>query len=359
VPQLFDPIKIRDLTIRNRVWVSPMCQYSATGGVPNNWHLVHYGQFAVGQVGLVMTEAVAIAANARSTLLDTGIWNAEQIDAWAEIVEFVKSQGSAIGIQLWHTGRKGSTTTPWQGQDYVPTESGGWTTVAPSELPFGKLPVPNELTHKELVLILDDFRNAASNALLADFDVLEIHAAHGYLIHSFLSPIANKRDDQYGGSFSGRTRFILQVVDAVREVWPKNRPLFVRSSASDWRPDGWSVEDTVALSHLLYEHGVDLIDCSSGGILPELEYDVKPGYQVPFAEQVKKNTKILAAAVGLITKPEQAAQIIESGQADAVMLGREMLRDPHWALRAATALKVDLEWPDQYKQAKPRKDWSY
>jgi len=331
-----------------------MCQYSATDGIPNNWHLVHYGQFAVGQVGLVMTEAVAISANARSTQLDAGIWNAEQIDAWAEIVDFVKSQGAAIGVQLWHTGRKGSTTTPWQGQDYVPPEKGGWTTVAPSELPFGKLPIPKELSIDELALIVGDFRDAARNSLIADFDVLEIHAAHGYLIHSFLSPIANKRNDQYGGSFAGRIKFLLEVVDAIREVWPMSRPLFVRSSTIDWRADGWTLEDTVALSLTLGEHGVDLIDCSSGGIIPGLEYDVGLSYQVPFAEQVKKNSNVLVAAVGLITEPLQAAQIIELGKADAIMVGREMLRDPHWAMRAATALNVDLSWPVQYKQAKPR-----
>jgi 2,4-dienoyl-CoA reductase-like NADH-dependent reductase (Old Yellow Enzyme family) len=336
-----------------------MCQYSATNGVPNDWHLAHLGQFAMGKAGLIMAEATAISADARSTLFDTGIWNNEQVSAWSRIVTFIHQQGSMVGLQLWHAGRKGSATTPWQGHEPVSIEDGGWVAVAPSPIPFGKLPIPKELTKTEILRILDDYRLATENALKAGFDVIEIHGAHGYLIHSFLSPLANKRVDEYGGNFDGRSRFVLEVTDAIRSVWPADKPLFIRMSTIDWIPEGWSIQDTIQLAELLEKHGVDLIDCSSGGIVPDTDYETGPNYQVPFAAKVRADTQVLTAAVGLITDPLKAQEIIETGQADAVMLGREMLRNPHWALHAAFQLGIDIEWPNQYKQAKPREKWPY
>jgi len=352
---LFSPLKIRDLEIPNRIWLSSLCQYSATDGVPNDWHLVHLGRYATAKVGLIMTEASGIAPDARSTLLDAGIWNEEQELAWKKIVTFVHAQGAKIGIQLWHAGQKGSTTAPWQGQGHVSPAEGGWIAVAPSAVAFGELPAPLEITKEEMQVTLKDYQESAQRALRAGFDVLEIHAAHGYLIHSFLSPITNKREDEYGGSFENRIRFAVEVVEAVREVWPSSHPLFIRTSAHDWVEGGWTTEDNAELAEILFHKGVDLIDCSSGGIKPDVSYPVGPGYQVQFSEMVKKRSKVLACAVGVITEPLQAEAIIASQQADAVMLGREFLRDPHWVFRAAKELDVDIEWLNQYKQAKPKK----
>lgn len=351
---IFDEIKIRDLVIPNRIWLSPMCQYSATDGLPNSWHFVHLGKFAMGKVGLIMTEASGISATARSTRHDTGIWNDEQVHAWRPIVDFVHEQGSTIGIQLWHAGQKGSTTTPWQGQDYVSEAEGGWEAAAPSAIAFGKLPSPRPISIVEMKETVTLYRAAAKRALDANFDVVEIHAAHGYLIHSFLSPITNHRTDEYGGSFENRIRFLLEVVEAIREVWPSSHPLFLRTSSHDWIEGGWSTEENSELATILLTKGVDLIDCSSGGIKADIKYAVEAGYQVRFSEDIKRSSEMLTCAVGMITAPEMAEEIVRAGKADAVMLGRELLRDPNWVLHAATTLGHDMEWLNQYKQAKPR-----
>ena len=359
MPGLFDEIKIRELTISNRIWLSPMCQYSAVDGLPNTWHMVHLGKFAMGKVGLLMAEATGISANARSTLHDVGIWNDQQVKAWKLITDFIKQQGSKIGVQLWHAGQKSSTTTPWQGQDYVGLEAGGWQAVAPSSIAFGKLPIPRSLTTDEIKSIVKDYKSAAERAVKAGFDVVEIHGAHGYLIHSFLSPITNIRKDEYGGSFENRIRFVTEVVQAIRQVWPDNCPLFLRTSSHDWIEGGWTTTENTQLAKILLPLGVDLIDCSSGGIKADINYPVAPGYQVQFSENIKKDSKILTCAVGIITEPLVAEEIITSNKADAVMLGRELLRNPNWVLNAAEALGVDLEWLNQYKQGKPRKKLPY
>ena len=355
MPSIFDQIQIRDLQIPNRIWLSPMCQYSAVDGLPNNWHLIHLGKYAMGKVGLVMTEASGISPEARSTLRDTGIWNDEQVAAWKPIVNFVHEQGSKIGIQLWHSGQKASTTTPWQGQDYVTESDGGWRAVAPSEIAFGKLPKPKSLTSAEIDLIILDYQEAAKRAQAAEFDVLEIHGAHGYLIHSFLSPISNHRSDKYGGSFENRTRFLREVVTAVRKAIPEGTPLFVRISSSDWADGGWNLIDSIELAKELKALGVDLIDASSGGAIHNAKIDVKPGFQVPFATALRTETGILTAAVGLITEPEQADHIVVTGEADAIFLGRAMLRNPRWALYAAEKLGVTIKWPPNLDRARTLK----
>ena len=359
MPGIFDEIKIRDLVIPNRVWLSPMCQYSAVDGVPNNWHLAHLSKYAMGKVGLIMTEATAISPTSRSTLHDTGIWNDQQMLEWKKIVGFVHELGSKIGIQLWHAGQKGSTSTPWQGQDYVAPSEGGWEAVAPSAIAFGKLPTPKSISKEEIKEVIELYVAAAKRALEANFDVLEIHGAHGYLIHSFLSPITNKRDDEYGGSFENRIRFVVEVVEAIRKVWPEARPLFLRTSSHDWIEGGWNSEENSDLARILLEKGVDLFDCSSGGIKSDISYPVAPGYQVQFSADVKKSTKMLTCAVGVITDPALADEIVRTNKADAVMLGRELLRNPHWVLNAAIELGHELEWLNQYKQGKPRKVLPY
>lgn len=351
---IFDEIKIRELVIPNRIWLSPMCQYSAVNGVPNSWQLVHLGKYAMGKVGLIMTEASGISPTARSTNFDTGIWNDEQVEAWQPINEFVHAQGSKTGIQLWHAGQKGSTTTPWQGQDYVPVSSGGWEAVAPSAIAFGKLPAPREITGDEIQSTINLYREAAGRALAANFDVVEIHGAHGYLIHSFLSPVTNRRNDQYGGSFENRIRFVVEVVEAIREVWPATHPLFLRTSSHDWIEGGWSSQENTELAKILLTKGVDLIDCSSGGIKADISYPVSPGYQVQFSQEIKQASNMLTCAVGMITDPKFADEIVRSNKADAVMLGRELLRNPNWVLKAAIELEHDLEWLNQYRQGKPR-----
>ena len=358
---LFTPMKIRDLTIPNRIWLSPMCMYSSTDGVPNDWHFAHLAQYAIRRVGFLMTEASGIAPEARSTLMDTGIWNAQQAQQWRRITEFVHGQGSKIGIQLWHAGQKGSTTSPWQGQDYVPPSAGGWIARAPSAVAFGKLPAPLPLTKEEIKGILNDYRNAASHALDAGFDVVEIHGAHGYLIHSFLSPITNHREDEYGGSYENRTRFVKEVVASIREVWPASHPLFLRLSADDWIEGGWRVADSARLAKELLPLGVDLIDASSGGIKTEVSYPLAPGYQVPFAKQIREFSSMPTVAVGLLTDAKAANEIVVRGEADAVMLGRELLRNPNWALNAAMELRdlipeeeITIAWPNQYLNGRPK-----
>jgi 2,4-dienoyl-CoA reductase-like NADH-dependent reductase (Old Yellow Enzyme family) len=351
---LFEPVQLRDVTVRNRVWVSPMCQYSAVDGVPNDWHLVHLGSFARGGAGLVFTEAAAVSPEGRISPADAGIWNTEQRDAWARIVDFVHGQGATAGIQLAHAGRKASTRPPFEGRGPVPVEEGGWEAVGPSAAPFPGLPAPRELTIAEIDGVVEDFVQAARRGLEAGFDVLEIHAAHGYLFHEFLSPLSNERTDEYGGSFDNRARLLLRVVDAVRSAVPSSTPVIVRISATDWVEGGWTDDDSVALARLLRDAGVDLVDVSSGGNAVA-DIPVGPGYQVGFARRVREEARIPTGAVGLVTEPKQAEEIVTEGSADVVLLARAMLRDPHWALRAAHELGVPVgdgvDWPKQYLRA--------
>lgn len=351
---LFDPTTIAGSTFRNRAWVSPMCQYSAVDGIPNDWHLVHLGKFAVGGAGLVMTESTAIVPIGRISPQDTGIWSDEHTKAWSGTVDFIKAQGAVAGMQLGHAGRKASTSPTWKGTQYVADHDGGWTTVGSSEIGFGNLPPPRPLSTEETAAVPDQFADAALRADQAGFDVVEIHAAHGYLIHQYLSPLANKREDRYGGEFENRIRLLLEVTEAVRGVWPDNKALFVRVSATDWVEGGWDITQTVEATRRLKVLGVDLIDCSTGGAVHDAKIPVGPGYQVPFAEQIRHEARIPTAAVGMITEAGQANSIISEGKADAVFIARELLRQPHWPLLAASELKVDLDWPLQYHRAKPQ-----
>jgi 2,4-dienoyl-CoA reductase-like NADH-dependent reductase (Old Yellow Enzyme family) len=350
--QLFSPITLREVTVRNRVWVSPMCQYSATAGVPDDWHLVHLGAFARGGAGLVFTEASAVVPEGRISPADTGIWNDEQQRAWARIVDFLHRQGAAAGMQLAHAGRKASTQPPWVGRGAVADEDGGWQPVGPSDLPFPGLREPRALELAEIAGVVDAFGAAAERAVAAGFDVLEVHAAHGYLLHEFLSPLSNRREDEYGGSFDNRVRLLLEVVAEVRRRVGEAVPLVVRVSATDWVEGGWTGDDTVRLGGLLREAGVDLVDVSTGGNAPA-EIPVEPGYQVPFAHRVRAEAGLPTGAVGLITEPKQAEEILAEGSADVVLLARALLRDPHWALRAAHELGAEADWPDQYLRARP------
>jgi 2,4-dienoyl-CoA reductase-like NADH-dependent reductase (Old Yellow Enzyme family) len=352
---LFDPIEVNGLLMRNRLWAAPMCQYSVLleDGVPVDWHLVNLGGFARGGSGLVITEATAVSPEGRITPQDTGIWNDTQRDAWAPIVTFIRSQGAVAGIQLAHAGRKASTYRPWASErGTVPEDKGGWQAVGPSAIAFEGYAVPRALETAELKGIADDFAAAAVRAVDAGFQVIEIHAAHGYLLHEFLSPLSNTRTDQYGGSLENRARLLLDVVDAIRASLPEV-VIFVRFSASDWAPDGWDVESTAIVAGWASEHGADFFDISSGGLVAHQEIPVLAGYQVPFAETVKSSVEVSTSAVGLITEAQHARDIVATGQADAVMLGRELLRDPHFPLRAADELGVELDyWPPQYLRAK-------
>jgi 2,4-dienoyl-CoA reductase-like NADH-dependent reductase (Old Yellow Enzyme family) len=352
-PHLFSPLAIRAVSLRNRIGVSPMCQYSSTEGFANDWHLVHLGSRAVGGAGLVMTEATAVEPGGRISPSDLGIWDDQHVPGLQRVAAFIRAQGAAAGIQLAHAGRKASTAPPWEGGGAVPVGQGGWTPVAPCAEPFNaKSPVPDALDPAGILGVVAAFRRAAARALAAGFQVVEIHAAHGYLIHEFLSPLTNHRTDEYGGSYDNRTRLLKQVCKAVREVWPADLPLFVRLSSSDWAEGGWRAEDTVALAHHLSSAGVDLVDCSSGGIAPGIAIPAGAGYQVPFSQRIKDTTPMLTAAVGFITSPAQADQVIRNEQADMVLLAREMLRDPYWPLRAARALGHDVAWPNQYLRAR-------
>lgn len=352
---LFQPWTIRSVTVPNRVWMAAMCQYSAEPsgpdtGVAHDWHFAHYAARATGGTGLIIQEATAVAPEARISPYDLGIWNDRQVEALRRITSFVTSQGSVPGIQLAHAGRKASTDRPWKGGHPVGPEAHGWLPSAPSPVPFGPdHPVPHELTVREIGDVVEQFAAAARRSLAAGYRVVEIHGAHGYLIGEFLSPHSNKRTDAYGGSFENRTRLALEVVDAVRAVWPEELPLFFRISATDWlEEDGWTADETVRLAGLLEEHGVDLLDVSTGGLAPGATIPVGPGYQVPFAARVKAETTLPVAAVGLITEPEQAEKILANGEADAVLLGRELLRDPFWARRAAAELGAEIRTPEQY-----------
>ncbi|MFH9616276.1 NADH:flavin oxidoreductase/NADH oxidase [Streptomyces pratensis] len=362
---LFEPYALRSLTIPNRIWMAPMCQYSAEAsgpdaGVANDWHLTHYGARAAGGTGLVLVEATAVSPEGRISAADLGIWNDRQVDAFRRITAFLDGQGTVPGIQLAHAGRKASTGRPWLGGG--PVEIGdpeGWQPVAPSPLAYDDgHNVPAELGTEDIQQVVGQFADAARRALDAGFRVAEIHGAHGYLIGEFLSPHSNHRTDAYGGSFENRTRFALEVVDAVRAVWPEDLPLFFRISATDWLTEneddpreGWTADDTVRFARALLAHGVDLLDVSTGGLAPKASIPVEPGYQVPFAERVRNETGLPVAAVGLITDPVQAEKILADGSADAVLLGRELLRDPYFARNAARALGGDVQAPEQYDYA--------
>ena len=352
MPDLFSPLTIRGVTIRNRIAVSPMCEYSSDDGFANDWHLVHLGSRAVGGAGLLITEAAAVEPRGRISPADLGIWKDAHIEMLARITRFIREQGGVPGIQLAHAGRKASTRVPWEGDAVVPESEGGWQTVAPSPIPFRpQEPAPAELTTSEIRAIVEAFAAAARRALSAGFQVVEIHAAHGYLIDEFLSPLTNHRADEYGGSFDGRIRLALEVAAAVRAAWPDSLPLFMRISAIDWVEDGWQLQDSVELARRLRPLGVHLMDCSSGGVVPHAKKQIGPAYQTPFAERIRRESGILTGAVGMITEPHQADGIIRAGQADIVLLAREFLRDPYWPLHAAKALGASAGVPKQYRRA--------
>lgn len=350
---LFTPLTLRGVTFRNRIFVSPMCQYSSRDGLATDWHLVHLGSRAVGGAGLVMVEASAVSPEGRISPDDSGIWDDRHAEAFLPVTRFIRAQGAVPGIQLAHAGRKASTDAPWRGGGPLLPQQRGWQPVAPSSVPFAPgHPLPKELTPGDLDRIEAEFVAAAGRALAAGFEVVEVHMAHGYLLHEFLSPFANRRQDDFGGSLENRLRFPLRVARAVRAAWPENRPVFVRISAADWNEGGWNIEQSVMLARQLRELGIDLVDCSSGMITPGEPIPAGPGFQVPFAAAVRREAGIATGAVGFITAPVQAEQILATGQADAVFLARELLRDPYWPLHAASALGVDFPWPVQYERAR-------
>lgn len=350
---LFEPLKIRDLTLKHRVVVSPMCQYSSEDGFANDWHLVQLGRFAVGGASLVFTEANAVTADGRISPADLGIWKDEHIEPLARAVKFIHKQNALAGTQLAHAGRKASTAEPWNGGHAVDPKNGGWRPVyAPSAVPFSEHYVaPTALDKAGIAQVVQAFADAARRALDAGFDVIEIHGAHGYLLHEFLSPLSNQRTDEYGGSLENRTRMVREVVSAIRKVWPERLPLWLRISATDYAPNGWTPEESVELARMVKPLGVDLVDCSSGGLIGGVKIPIGPGYQVNFADKVRREAGILTGAVGMITSPAQADQIVRNGNADVVLLARELLRHPNWPLSAARALKQKIQWPRQHERA--------
>jgi 2,4-dienoyl-CoA reductase-like NADH-dependent reductase (Old Yellow Enzyme family) len=349
---LLEPITLGTLKLRNRIVVSPMCQYSSPGGVPTDWHLVHLGSRAVGGAGLVFTEATAISPEGRISPEDAGIWNEEQAAAWSRIASFIRGQGAAAGIQLAHAGRKASTDAPWRGGGPLDANHGGWTPVAPSAIPFDEgYPVPVALDGRGIGKVIDDCRAAARRSREARFEVIEIHGAHGYLIHQFLSPLSNTRSDGYGGSLENRARLLREVIAAVREEWPAPMPLWVRLSATDWAEGGWDIDECVRLARMLRADGVDVIDCSSGGTVPHPKIPTGPGYQVPFAARIRREAGIATSTVGLITEPKQAEEILQRGDADVIEMAREFLRDPYFPRRAAKELGESIRAPEQYERA--------
>ncbi len=353
-PALFTPLSLRSITLPNRIGVSPMCQYSSQDGFANDWHLVHLGSRAVGGAGLVIVEASAVTPEGRITPADMGIWSDEHIPGLERIVRFLHTQGSCAGIQIAHAGRKASMSSPFKGERLLSAAEGGWTTVAPSAIPFNeKYSQPQALDKAGIVAVIAAFVSAAARAQAAGFDFLEIHAAHGYLLHEFLSPHSNHRTDEYGGSFDNRVRLLHEVATVVRKAWPEHLPLSVRISATDWVEGGWTIDDSVELARRLRKIGVDIIDCSSGGNVFNAKIPVAPGYQVLFAARIKKEAGIATAAVGMITEPAQADRIVAGGEADLVLLAREMLRDPYFAVHAAAALNEPATWPEQYLRAAP------
>lgn len=355
MPHLFSELKLRDIAFANRIGVSPMCQYSCIDGLANDWHFVHLSTRAVGGAGLVFTEAAAVTPEGRISPEDLGIWSDAHAEALARITHFIDSQGSVAGIQLAHAGRKGSTYRPWSGDGAVPVEKGGWTPIGPSALPFAETyGMPHELTADEIQALQQAFVAAAQRSFEAGFRVIEVHAAHGYLFHEFLSPLSNRRSDSYGGSFENRTRFLRDTVAALRRTLPERCVLFVRISATDWVEDGWDIEQSIELARQLKALDVDVIDCSSGGNVERAPIPVGPGYQTPFAERIRREADIPTAAVGMISAPVQADHIVRTGQADMVLLARELLREPYWPLHAARELGQTMGWPAQYLRAAPR-----
>lgn len=349
---LFEPFTLRGVTLRNRIGVSPMCQYSSVDGMPNDWHFVHLGARAVGGAGLIVTEATAVEPRGRISPEDAGIWSDAHAEAWGRIAHFISEMGAVPGMQLAHAGRKASTAAPWHGGAGIADEHGGWEPVAPSPIAFQPdYRLPHQLTVEEIREVQANFKNAAARVLAAGFQWIELHGAHGYLAHEFLSPLANHRTDDYGGSFDNRIRFLVETAREVRRVWPDDKPLAVRISATDWTQDGWDLDQSIELARRLRAEGVDLIDCSSGGIAPGIKIEAGPGYQVPFAEAVREKAAIATSAVGMITTPEQADEIVRKEQADIVLLARESLRDPNWPLHAAKALGHTVHPPKQYGRA--------
>ncbi len=350
---LFSTFQLKNITLKNRIVVSPMCQYSSVDGFANDWHLVHLGTRAVGGASLVMTEAAAVTPEGRISPQDLGIWKDEHIEKLKQIVDFLVSQGAVPGIQLAHAGRKASTYSPWKGQGQVAEDEGGWTTVSSSDIPFHrKDKAPKELSIDDIKTLIQDFVLATERAKKAGFKVIEIHAAHGYLLHQFFSPISNKRNDKYGGSFENRVRILIEILEAVKEYITEDMALLVRISATDWIKDGWDLTQSIALGKLLKQHGVDLVDVSSGGLAVEQEIAIGPSYQVPFSSQIKAQTGMPVGAVGLITTAEQCEEILNSGAADLIFLARELLRNPYFPLEAASALESEIKWPPQYERAK-------
>jgi 2,4-dienoyl-CoA reductase-like NADH-dependent reductase (Old Yellow Enzyme family) len=351
---LFESLQLRDVKLPNRIGIPPMCQYSAQDGVAADWHFIHYGSRAVGGAALMILEATAVAPEGRISPGDLGLWQDGQIEALARIAEFARRQGCVAAVQLAHAGRKASVGLGWQAQRVLTAAEGGWPVVGPSALPFGEdYGCPHELDQAAIERVIEQFAAAARRARTAGFQVVEIHAAHGYLLHQFLSPLANQRSDAYGGSFDNRTRLVRQVVEAVRREWPQSLPLLIRLSATDWLDGGWNADETVALCRTLKDLGVDLIDVSTGGLLPTAKIPAGPGFQTEFAARVRHEAGVPTAAVGLITSPAQADHIVRSGQADMVLLGREMLRNPYWPLHAVQALGQAAPWPQQYLRAAP------
>jgi 2,4-dienoyl-CoA reductase-like NADH-dependent reductase (Old Yellow Enzyme family) len=352
---LFREIRIRNIKLKNRIIVSPMCQYSSEDGFANEWHLVHLGSRAVGGASLVIAEATAVSPEGRISNRDLGIWKDEHIDFLRKITRFITKNGAVPGIQLAHAGRKASVTSPWEGNRLIASSEGGWKPVAPSAIPYSDaMDTPESLDIRDINRIISNFADASKRAADAGFMVAEIHAAHGYLVHEFLSPLSNKRNDNYGGPFENRIRLLKEIIQAVRRVWPDDFPLFVRISVTDWSENGWNPDESVKLASMLKELGVDLIDCSSGGIIPDVKIPAGPGYQVPFSERIRREAGIPTAAVGLITTARQAEQILECGQADMIVLARQMLRDPYFPLHAAEELGEDIDWPVQYLRAKKK-----
>src|SRR6185312_705415 len=347
--RLFSPLRLRSITFPHRVFVSPMCQYSSDDGMPNDWHLVHLGSRAVGGAAMVCVEASGVTREGRITPWDAGIWSEAHGRAWKPIAAFIRAQGAVPGIQLAHAGRKASCDKPWNGGKPL-DPARAWQTLGPSALAFGDFPAPRAMTKDEIRATVDAFANAAAHALAAGFDVVEVHGAHGYLLHNFVSPLSNERRDEYGGSLENRIRFPLEVARAVRDAWPADKPVLYRLSATDWVDGGWDLAQSIELARRLKAIGIDLVDCSSGGNVHHAKIPLGPGYQVPFAEAIRREARIPTAAVGLISDAVQAEQLVALGQADAVFLARAMLRDPYWPRHAAKSLKVEMPWPDQYKR---------
>jgi len=350
--KLFSPLTIKNVTLKNRIVMSPMCQYSAKDGFANDWHLVHLGSRAAGGSGLIIAEATAISPEGRITPGDLGLWSDKHIQPISRVVDFIHLHDAIAGIQLAHAGRKASCAVPWEGGKQLDEKHGGWQTVAPGEIPFMREDrIPVSLNIEGIQKVVSGFKAAAGRALSAGFKIIEIHSAHGYLLHEFLSPLSNQRNDEYGGPFENRTRLLLQVVNAVKSVWPAENPLFVRISSTDWTEGGWTIEESVKLAYILKDLGVDLIDCSSGGNIYNASIPIGPGYQVPFSEAVR-NTGILTGAVGFITTARQAESILQEEKADLVFMGRELLRNPYFPLMAARELGVEVKWPAQYLRAR-------